>query len=69
MRRSVVLESWEEMKKKLKKKYILEYFRNHLLDQLYNVRQGDMPVQDYIAKFENLILCCDVREHCSHTVT
>jgi len=28
-----------------------------------------MSVQDYIAKFEDLTLCCDVREHHSHTVT
>jgi len=28
-----------------------------------------MLVQDYIAKFEDLTLYCDVREHPSHTVT
>jgi len=28
-----------------------------------------MSVQDYIAKFENLTLHCDVREHLSHIVT
>jgi len=28
-----------------------------------------MFVQDYIAKFENPTFHCDVREHCSHTVT
>ena len=28
-----------------------------------------MSAQDYIAKFENLTLCCDVREHRSHTTT
>jgi len=28
-----------------------------------------MSVQDYIAKFEDLALRCDVREHCYHTVT
>jgi len=28
-----------------------------------------MSVQDYIAKFEDLTIRCDVREHCSHTVT
>ena len=57
------------MKEKLKGKYLFEYYRDHFLDQLYNLRQSDMPVQDYIAKFEDLILCCDVREHCSYTVT
>ena len=28
-----------------------------------------MSVQDYIAKFEELTLCCGVREYCSQTVT
>jgi len=28
-----------------------------------------MSVQNYIAKFEDLTLRCDVREHRSHTVT
>ena len=28
-----------------------------------------MSVQNYITKFENLTLHCDLREHCSHTVT
>jgi len=57
------------MKEKLKEKYISEYYRNRLLDQSHNLRQGDMSVQVYIAKFENLTLCCDVREHHSHIVT
>ena len=69
MRRSVVTESWEEMKEKLKEKYLLEYYRNCLLDQLHNFRQGDILVQDYIAKFEDLTLHCDEREQSSHTVT
>ena len=28
-----------------------------------------MSVQDYIVKFEDLALRCDVREHHSHTIT
>ena len=46
-----------------------EYYRDHLLDQLYNFHQGDMFVQDYIAIFENLIRRSDVREHHSETIT
>jgi len=67
MRRRVVIESCE--KKKEKFKCIFEYYKNRLLDQLQNLRQGDMSVQDYITKFEDLTLRCDVREHHSHTVT
>jgi len=40
------------MKEKLTEKYLPEYYRNHLLNQLHNLRQGHMYVQDYIAIFE-----------------
>jgi len=68
MRRRVVIESWEEIKEKLKEKYFLEYCKNSLLDKLHNLRQGNTSVQDYIAKFKNLTLCCDMREHCVGTL-
>ena len=57
------------MKEKLKEKYLPEYYKNRLLDQLNNLRQGDMSVQNYIAKFEDLTLRCDVSECHSHIVT
>jgi len=43
VRHIVVIESWEEMKEKLKEKYLPEYYRNRLLDQLHNLRHGDEP--------------------------
>jgi len=63
------MKSWEEMKKTLKEKYLPEYYRNRFLDQLHKLRQGDICVQDYIAKFENLTLYYDLREYRSHTIT
>jgi len=39
------------------------------LDQLYNLRQGDLSVKDYITRFEDLTRRCDVREHRSYTIT
>ena len=56
------------MKEKIKKKYLPEYYRNRLLHQLHNFRQGNMLVHDYITKFEDLTLHCDVSEYHSHTV-
>ena len=38
------IESWEEMKHKLKEKYLPEFYRNRLLDKLHNLRQGSMSV-------------------------
>ena len=49
------------MKENLKEKYLPEYNRKCLLDLLHNLCLGDMSVQDYIAKFEDLTFCCDVR--------
>ena len=42
---------------------------HRLLNKLHNFRQGDLSVRDYIARFEDLICCCDVREHRSQTIT
>jgi len=69
MRRRVTLESWEELKEKLTEKYLPKYYRNNLLDQLHNLRQGYIFVQNYIGIFEDLTRRCDVREHCFHTIT
>ena len=33
------------------------------LEQLYNLRQGNLSIRDYIDRFENLTRRCDVREH------
>jgi len=57
------------MKEKLKEKYLPEYYRNSLLDQLYNLHQDDISVQDNIAKFKDSTLRYDVIEHHSHTIT
>jgi len=42
------------MKEKLKEKYLPEYYRTCILNQLHNLCQGDISIQDYIAKFEDL---------------
>ena len=52
----------ERNKKKLRKSTFLNIIRI-VLDQLHNFRQDDMSVQDYIAKFEDLTLHYDLREH------
>ena len=46
-----------------------QYYKNHRLYQLQNLQQGHMPVQDYIAIFEDLTRRSDVREHHSQTIT
>jgi len=31
-----------------------QHYRNHLLDQLHNLRQDHMSIQDYITMFKDL---------------
>jgi len=44
------IESWEEMKNKLKEKYLPKFYMNHFLDKLHNLCQGNIFVQVYIAR-------------------
>jgi len=47
MRESVrTVESWEEIKDKLKEKYLPEFYRNHFLHELHNLGQGNMSVRN-----------------------
>lgn len=50
------------MKEKFKKKYLPPSYKDHLLDQLNNLRIDSMSVQDYMTKFNDVTLRCDVRE-------
>ena len=50
------------MKDKLKEKHLSEFYRDRFLDKLHNLRQGNMSVWDYIARFDDLTLHYDVRE-------
>jgi len=46
-----------------------QHYKDHLLDQLHNLRQGHMSIQNYIAIFKNLAHRSDLREHHSETIT
>ena len=50
------------MKDKLKEKYLPKSYRNHLLDELHNLHQGNMFVQNNTVRFDDLTLRCDVKE-------
>ena len=47
-----LIESWKEMKDRLKEKYLSEFYRRHLLDELHNLRQDNMSIWNYIARFD-----------------
>lgn len=41
------------MKYKLKEKWILKYYNNHLIDKLHNFLQGNVDVKDYVVRFDD----------------
>ncbi|CAL2229714.1 unnamed protein product [Prunus armeniaca] len=53
---------WGEMKERLKQKYLPFSYQQSFLDEWQTLRQDDMPVAEYIAKFEEFMLRCDIRE-------
>ena len=53
---------WGEMKERLKQKYLPLSYQQSLLDEWQTLRQDNMPVAEYIAKFEEFMLRCDIRE-------
>jgi len=46
-----------------------QHYRDHLLDRLHNLREGYIPVQNYITIFKDLTHRSDLREHHSETIT
>ena len=53
---------WIEMKELLREKYVPLSYKQRLLDQWHTLRQGSMTVTEYIAKFDEYMMRCDVDE-------
>ncbi|KAK8933568.1 hypothetical protein KSP39_PZI015465 [Platanthera zijinensis] len=56
---------WEDMKRRLKEKYLPASYRDRLLDEVYALRQGTMSVAEYMTKFDDLMVRSDLREESS----
>ena len=48
------ISTWEEMKAKLREKYMPTYYYDKLCDKLINLRQNNMSVAEYMHKFDEL---------------
>ncbi|KAK8951705.1 hypothetical protein KSP39_PZI004648 [Platanthera zijinensis] len=53
---------WNEMKQRLRDKYLPASYRDQLLDQLYALRQGSLSVADYMTRFDELVVRSDILE-------
>ena len=61
--------TWVKIKVELKKKYILPIFRDRLLDKLSSLKQGNMTVKEYMNKFDELVVRCDIQENSRLTLS
>jgi len=62
MRGKPPITDWIKMKQKLQEKYLPQSYRNKLLDQWNNLRQGNKSINEYIMQFNDYMIRCDIRE-------
>ena len=54
--------TWAEMKRRLRDKYVPMSYHQKLLDQWQRLNQGNKPVSEYIAKFDEFVMRCHLAE-------
>ena len=54
--------TWEEMKGRLRGKFVPACYRPMIIDEWQHLRQGDGTVGDYIARFDDLMIRCNIDE-------
>ncbi|KAJ6888273.1 hypothetical protein NC652_029341 [Populus alba x Populus x berolinensis] len=62
MRGKPPITDWIKMKQKLQEKYLPQSYRNKLLDQWNNLRQGNKSINEYIRQFNDYMIRCAIRE-------
>jgi hypothetical protein len=63
MRGKPPITDWIKMKQKLQKKYLPHSYRNKLLEQWNNLRQGNKSINEYITQFNDYMIRCAIREN------
>ncbi|KAL3527788.1 hypothetical protein ACH5RR_012444 [Cinchona calisaya] len=58
----------QKMKKGLKKKFLLENYRQYVFLKFHSFKQNNLSVVDYTAEFEDLMLRCDTYEPEEQTI-
>ena len=56
------IETWEKMKKELKRKYLPFHYRQDIFLKIQNLKQQNLTVEEYSAEFENLMIKGDLQE-------
>jgi len=63
MRGKPPITDWIKMKQKLQEKYLPQSYRNKLLDQWNNLKQGNKSINEYITQFNDYMIRCAIREN------
>ena len=61
-RRETAVTTWAEMKSRLREKFVPACYRPMIIDEWQHLRQGDDTVADYIVRFDDLMIRCNVDE-------
>ncbi|XP_017978278.1 PREDICTED: uncharacterized protein LOC108662429 [Theobroma cacao] len=56
------IRTWDKMRRELKRKFLLEHYRQEIFIKFHNLRQKTMTVEEYTMEFEQLHIKCDVHE-------
>ena len=62
------IKTWEQMKAKLKDKFLPPHYLQNNFLKLHHLKQGSKSVEEYTRDFEQLLLKCGLRENDSQTL-
>ena len=68
-RGDVPIVTWRAMKLRLREKYLPMSYHQRLLDQWQRLTQGTKSVAEYVAKFDEFVMRCNVDESESVTLS
>ena len=60
--REPVMETWEEMKRVMRKRFVLAYYYRELYNKLQNLRQGNRSVEEYYKEMEATMARANIEE-------
>ena len=69
VRRHEPIETWDQMKAKLREKYLPPSHRQRLLDEWQKLNREGKSVTEYIEKFDSYLLRCGVYEDSDVTLS
>ena len=61
-RHDPMITSWAEMKSRLREKFVTSCYRPMIIDEWQHLRQGEGTVEEYIARFDDLMIHCNMDE-------